>query len=398
MFFGRETVCRRANSSQACDAEDVCDGRSAACPETYKAMGEVCRPARAGSAGPCDVAETCTGRSPLCPDNQFERFGTACDDGNRCTDPDKCNALGQCTGTVLCSCDDDKACDDGNPCTVDKCDKTKRDCVHTAAPAGTICRPTRGMCDPEELCVGMTCADDVLLQSNQACRPKADLCDVAELCTGRNFNCPPDLYAANNTLCRQVAGDCDVADRCNGRTVSCPDLFLPKDTQCSAPTLDSPCAGVAHCSGTSGRCPAPRAPDGSMCNDSDNCTMTDVCVRGQCGGKRTCPCTLAPDCDDKNACTTESCIDKKCVYTSLAVGEMCQGDPMLESTCTTAGFCVPTEPTPSPSPLASTTSPATVTTGSGSDGISVDNSAATTTGEWSMLLLVAVAAAAVAQA
>jgi hypothetical protein len=362
-FFGRETTCRPANATLPCDAPDVCDGRSAACPETFKAQGDVCRPVRSGAE--CDVAETCTGRSPLCPDNQFAKTGTSCDDGNRCTDPDSCNPLGQCVGRVLCSCDDDKACDDGNPCTVDKCDKTKRDCVYTAAPAGTICRPTRGMCDPEELCQGMTCADDVLLQSNQACRPKADLCDVAELCTGRNFNCPPNLIASNNTLCRQPAGDCDVADRCNGRTIECVDVFLPQDTQCSAPTTLSPCAGVAHCSGTSAQCPAPVALDGTACNDSDNCTMSDVCVLGQCSGQRTCACIVAPDCDDKNSCTTESCVDKKCVYTSLPAGMTCVGDPLRDSTCSAAGFCVALEPTLAPATTSAISAATTSPIGSG---------------------------------
>src|SRR2546429_1397262 len=47
------------------------------------------------------------------------------------------------------------------------------------------------------------------------------------------------------------------------------------------------------------------------CDDGNACTFNDVCDgSGQCDGTAIAGCTLcstAADCDDQNACTTESC-------------------------------------------------------------------------------------------
>jgi hypothetical protein len=343
-FFGAETMCRPAAPGQLCDVADVCNSRGAACPQTFKRAGDECRAAR----GACDAAEECSGKSGQCPDDQHAPVGTTCDDGKVCTDGDRCGPSGACIGKVICSCTADAMCNDGDPCTSDKCNTATRNCEYAAAPAGTVCRPSRGDCDPEEFCNGLVCPADVLLLSNQACRPKADLCDEAELCTGRNFGCPPDIIAANGTLCRNEAGACDVADRCNGLSKKCADVLMAKDTQCSAPSSTSPCAGIAVCSGESAKCPAPQLPDGSACDDGNNCTMSDQCIVGQCVGQRSCSCKDDAECDDKNACITERCGDGfRCVYTPLGLGAECVGDPTLfNNRCNAAGFCVGDENPP----------------------------------------------------
>ena len=56
------------------------------------------------------------------------------------------------------------------------------------------------------------------------------------------------------------------------------------------------------------------------CNDSNACT-TDTCDAGACAHAAISgcvPCTTAADCNDSNACTTDSCDAGACAHT-LAV-------------------------------------------------------------------------------
>ena len=135
------------------DAGDCC---SATCQ--FEDEGTQCRP----TAGECDPAETCTGSSGECPDDAKSPSGTACSD-------------------------------DGNPCTTDLCDGIHAVCVHAPGNVGKVCRPSAGMCDPEETCTGQAsrCPDDVKSPQGTMCGQAANgLCEVAALCTGNGPDCP----------------------------------------------------------------------------------------------------------------------------------------------------------------------------------------------------------------
>jgi len=201
------------------DAGDCC---SPTCQ--FEEAGTLCRP----SAGECDPAETCTGASGTCPVDAKSRSGTPCSD-------------------------------DGNPCTTDLCDGIRAACVHAAGNARTVCRPSAGECDPEEKCTGAsgTCPVDAKLQSGTpcsddgspcttdlcdgihaacmhaagnagtVCRPSAGVCDVAEACGGTTATCPPDRFESSSTVCRPAASECEVADFCPGDG---PDCTMAKTT------------------------------------------------------------------------------------------------------------------------------------------------------------------------
>jgi hypothetical protein len=81
-------------SAGVCDAEDVCSGIAASCPDAYRPSTAVCRDA----AGPCDGEELCTGTGPDCPADALELDGTPC---NLACGPETCRA-GACVGGVTC--------------------------------------------------------------------------------------------------------------------------------------------------------------------------------------------------------------------------------------------------------------------------------------------------------
>jgi hypothetical protein len=89
-------LCRPANG--ACDASEVCDGSSPACPtDVRQGASVVCR----ASTGPCDPAESCDGVSNLCPSDGFlPATALACA-------PARCTGF---SGACTASCADNAGC------------------------------------------------------------------------------------------------------------------------------------------------------------------------------------------------------------------------------------------------------------------------------------------------
>ena len=81
----------------------------------------------------------------------------------------------------------------------------------TTLAAGTVCRPSAGICDVAELCDGTNggCPADRVFTSALQCRPAGGGCDVAEFCTGTGPSCPAD-----NTGDLDGDGICDAQDNC----------------------------------------------------------------------------------------------------------------------------------------------------------------------------------------
>ncbi len=97
---------------------DTCD-RALGCQHTPD--DAACADGNPCTADVCDPHAGCT--NPSAP-----REGAACDDGLFCTVTDVCHA-GTCGGSQ-------RDCADASPCTVDTCDETGDQCVHTPVNAG----------------------------------------------------------------------------------------------------------------------------------------------------------------------------------------------------------------------------------------------------------------------
>ncbi|MFH0900467.1 MAG: MYXO-CTERM sorting domain-containing protein [Pseudomonadota bacterium] len=87
-------VCRPAREGAPCDAPEVCDGHTIACPEDVLAGPTVeCR----GATDSCDVPELCTGSTDQCPTDQQADNGATCENASPCFEGGTCSG-GACSG------------------------------------------------------------------------------------------------------------------------------------------------------------------------------------------------------------------------------------------------------------------------------------------------------------
>lgn len=113
---GAGDTCRESDG--ACDAVEVCDGVSTACPADALAPATtLCRPA----SDVCDRADFCTGSDAACPADAFEPATTVCRPA-----ADDCDLADSCSGTsAACPADavkpdgdGDAVCDEIDNCVV----------------------------------------------------------------------------------------------------------------------------------------------------------------------------------------------------------------------------------------------------------------------------------------
>ncbi len=105
------------------------------------------------------------------------------------------------------------------------------------------------------------------------------------------------------------------AGKCGGTTRSCND-----GNHC---TLDT-------CDPKDGKCKHAAGPDGTVCTDGNSCTHTDRCAKGKCVGKN-------KTCNDGNVCTVESCNKSTglCQFAPAKEGTKCSDN----SKCTVNETC-----------------------------------------------------------
>jgi len=206
-------------------------------------------------------------------------------------------------------------CNDNNPCTDDSCE-SEAGCVFTA---------NKAPCSDGNACTaGDKCASGWCLGSALACNDN-------NLCT--DDSCDPKsgcLYLPNAVPCDDAdactSGDVCKAGQCTGPgNVSCDDANPCTDNSCDSKT------GCVHANNT------------KPCDDADACTLTDMCANGKCVG------STAPDCNDANKCTTDTCDPKAgCLHAPITpccgngvkeAGEQCDdgnqvGGDGCENDCT----------------------------------------------------------------
>ena len=217
-------------------------------------------------------------------------------------------------------------CDDGNPCTKDYCSLTKG-CLHRFANReqctdGDACtfndRCFYGACLPGTSVVcrdGSECTTDACL-SGAGCVFTPVACDDGNPCSADS--CDPALgclsIAANGEPCDDgnpcTVGDFCAAKKCFGGT---PDPCDDGDL-CTIDSCD-PGAGCGHV----------LAPDGTVCDDDESCTSSDVCTEGVCAG------AIDPICPDPGDCCTAKA-EPECSHAAIR-DCVCAADELC---CTTA--------------------------------------------------------------
>lgn len=312
------TACGASNKciiSGTCNSLGTCDATYKVCDD-----GKVC------------TTDVCAPSTGLC---SYNANTLSCDDGNACTSGDVCFS-GICGGSGV-TCDDDvdctldscdtqsgcvfapsnEYCDDGNECTTDICDPIFG-CVNTPlADAGAFPCSDDDACTLSDTCVGGECVgtkrvcDDSMQCTVDSCNTSTGECVFTQFTGPCNDGNPCTTGETCNTggICGNGAavicndGIACTTDYCQ-QGVGC--IYQPVDSACN----DSKTCTVDTCVTGTGCLHTP-VPTPITCNDSNLCTINDVCstITGLCGG------TLNT-CNDNNVCTADSCNPSTggCVY------------------------------------------------------------------------------------
>ena len=245
---------------------------------------------------------------------------TPCDDGNPCTENDRCFD-GKCVGAQM-------ACDDGNTCTDDSC-VVPTGCQHVPNKVrycddGNMCTSVDSC--QEGACVGkpMTltvCDDGNVCTINDVCEDgkcggEPHVCNDFNTCT-KDF-CDPDHPMSDEINCvhEAIVVSCDDLNECTEKDACIRGECLGDIV------VDKPCVDGSLCT-DDGKCQDDGSCVGSgkVCSDGNSCTL-DTCEAD--GG-----CLFTPDpdapCDDGDLCT---------------IMDLCQAD----GACMGSTKCLPQSP------------------------------------------------------
>ncbi|MEM9074678.1 MAG: hypothetical protein AAGE52_39650, partial [Myxococcota bacterium] len=328
-----DTACgEEANDCFACsvDAGAETDGVCG-----IARAGIVCRPRTAD----CDPTEVCEGTSGLCPPDEG-----CLENGTPCTRADRC-ATGACSDGVCCNRDCGSSTTDCRSCLGAETGSVDGACG--AVTAGTVCRPSEGVCHSEGTCDGTSHACQIPSLVGTICRPGIGGCDFAELCEAGNPDCPPDELEPAGFVCRAQRDVCDHEEQCSGDSPDCPpDEGLADGTICGPGVcVDLRCtwrfdagmpdgglsdAAVDAATGTPDTGPRDVGPDAGLTDAGTSDAGTDAalpdagprarCDDGiqnggesdiDCGGPCT-PCDRGQRCVSFNDCRSELCNEGRC--------------------------------------------------------------------------------------
>ncbi len=359
------TACNDAN---ACTKDDYCS--AGACV----GLPVACNDNNACTQDSCDPATGCV---------NAPKEGN-CGDGDPCTINDKC-VNGACVGDPdpTCNCNTDEDCvDDGDLCNGVMSCINKRcvvkegsvvDCadVPTTSCQTVACIPETGACEVKAAADATTCDDANACTKNDTCvgglcKGQNIVCDDGNICTSdgcssaigcvytyNNNSCNDNDYCTLDDICVQgvckgqpnpectctVDADCaerDDEDLCNGvyRCIGYKCLIDPDSIVTCDTSSDTQCQRT-ECVPATGLCEKINAPDDRLCDDSNACTLTDLCQQGLCTG------TGAPDCNDGNQCTTDSCDPVVGCIAANFDGACDDNDPCTEGDFCLEGVCQP---------------------------------------------------------
>jgi hypothetical protein len=288
----QDSDCEALEDGNVCNGTLVCDTQKLPHLCVVDIQTVVACPEPAGADAPC-LMVTCgpdTGACGFAP----RPDGIPCNDGDTCTINDSC-LEGVCVGGAPAHCDD------GNPCTDDSCGPGGV-CLHS---------PNQAPCDDNNACTtGDHCSQGTCLYQELV------LCDDEDVCT--TDSCSPSggcSYTLNSAPCDD--GDvCTTGDHCHlGACIASGSLTCNDGNGCT----DDGCSPDTGCT---------FLPNQDPCDDGEVCTILDQCQDGQCKGGQLLVC------DDDNPCTTDSC----------HLGQGCQFVPNNlpcddGDTCTTQDLC-----------------------------------------------------------
>jgi hypothetical protein len=313
---GTDTCTAPDAGGSACDDGLFCNGAdSCASGVCTTHAGDPCP----GPDGDADCSEECDEGANAC--SALDDNGSACDDGVFCNGDDACSA-GACSSH------------EGNPCPgpdgdgdcSEACDETTNDCS-ASDPGGSTCDDGL-FCNGGDACSQGACS----AHEGDPCTGADGDADCAESCNeGANDCTGPD---ADESACDDGLF-CNGIDSCEGGACA-----AHRAEPCDGPDADADC--IESCDETTDACDA-ADPDESGCNDGLFCNGLDFCSAGACIGHAGDPCP-GPDGDED---CSESCDDGANACTAAdADGTECDDSDActLEDVCDGAGECLSSEP------------------------------------------------------
>jgi hypothetical protein len=306
------------DSGASCDDGNLCTKKDV-CQAGGVCIGVVDAPVDATNSCYTNVCDPKTG--VFAPQPKAGSDGTPCDDANACTSGSTCT-------TGICGQGTAVLCDDQNTCTTDSCDKGKG-CVFTAIvplPVGTtLACNDNNPCTQNDACKAGNCKGTDVTKGLQLLPCQAVSCDPS---SGQlNYAGAPDgAICDDSDPCTK--GDVCASQVCKGANLVCNDNLPCTDDLCDA----KKCSAGPNNTTVCGQCVFPQKTDGDPCDDGNKCSSGDACNVGKCNGVPT-------DCDDKNACTNDSCLPNSgCLHSPVAGNAFCDdGD-----NCTTVDKCIGT--------------------------------------------------------
>ena len=274
--------------------------------------------------------------------------GAQCDaDGNPCTAYDYCDDGACKIGQNVCQCSKDSDCAGaaaGNLCVLQMaCDPILHKCSAVKAVVcnasqdtpcqKNVCTPKTGTCALDTLDDATLCGDSKLCTASKVC--SAGLCVAGKaLSCGDTLPCTVDK-CDDKSGCVHTAvsgGPCNDGSLCtkSETCVSGACLGTASDCSDSSPCTDDACDPKLGCVHLPGAVTA--------CSDGNPCTLGDSCSNGKCTGG-----LQKPDCDDKLACTDDSCVATQgCVHKGNTGGSCSDGSLCTKSDSCAGGQCVGT--------------------------------------------------------
>ena len=256
------------DDGDACNGTSRCNGAGSCEPGTPPILDD---------SNPCAIV-TCDPAAGVVV--TWRPSGTNCDaDLNPCNGGATCNGSGECIGTPVPNVDD------GNPCTVDSCDGGGS-VRHEPAQDGSPCDDGNA-CTISDACEAAICRGG----TPKLCTP-AGTCELEGVCEPSTGNCTP-TPKPDGAPCDD-GNACTLLDGCEAGSCLGGNLKT-----CSA--ADS-CHEPGACDAVTGACSAGQAkPDGTSCDDANQCNGRERCSAGACVA------SAPPTIDDANACTTDLC-------------------------------------------------------------------------------------------
>ena len=268
----------------------------------------------------------CASNDACCDGCSVINEGGACDDGDACTQSDACSQ-GSCQAgsPVICQ-------------SMDQC--------HTVG----VCDPASGVCSDPVLGDGSACDDGQACTQNDTCQQGICMPGAPPDCSA-----PDDCHLAGT--CDPQTGQCQFPARADGSVCDDGDLCTQVDTcqtgaclggqAITCPRLDD-CHADGACVPATGLCEFPVLSDGTVCDDQNLCTRTDVCQGGTCYGADPVACPPPDDCHLDGACLPGT---GQCQYPVQVDGTTCQdGDMCTRIDSCQVGVCIGADPVVCPAP------------------------------------------------